>query len=121
MEEVIKILNLSRADYNKLVFKYWFHYCEYNSLKVVLNGTEDLDIADFQKLLANAVLFNYWFSQYRKYELEFVQEAQPYLSLEDHFSLIKLYEKNVWKVNYHYSKKLINNARKLNIKSPLYN
>ena len=120
METITKILKLSHDGYWNLVFKNWFHYCEQYALKSVVNSQEmETSIEDFQKLLANASLFNYWYKQYQKYEAEFLEEVQPFLVLKDPDSLKKLYEKNVWKVKYEYSKILIDKARKLTLNPQL--
>lgn len=120
MEKIRQILKLSQDGYWNLVFKNWFHYCEQYALKMPGNNkTMETSLDDFQKLLANAKLFQYWHEKYQLYELDFIEEVHPFLKLRDPQSFKKLYEKNVWKVKYEYSKILFDEARKLTLNPEL--
>ncbi len=121
MEDAIKYLRISTDSYEKLVFKHWFHWCEQYAAKKLDVPTQQLetDTDNFQQLLANTALFNYWLKMYREYEVEFcmcASQLKEYPGAED---MKKLYEKYVWNVKQYYSKKLIENATKLTLNPQL--
>ena len=119
MEQVRRLLKLSTEGYEKLVFKHYFHWCELHAKKILgKDGSQDVDINDFQKLLANSSLFNYWQEEFRIYELDFVRAGQVYTK-PDPEGMKKLYERFVWQVKSHFSKTLLESARKMNLNPQL--
>lgn len=125
MDAIRQILKINTESYERLVFKQWFHYCELYALKSVTITSAGLaetetNLADFQKLLSNTALFNYWLQAYRKYELLFIEQAKPFYNRSNPEDLKKLYESTVWEVKHHYSLPLIKSARKLNL-NPILN
>jgi hypothetical protein len=120
MDAIRQILKINKDSYARLVFKHWFHYCELYAFKTLSKDsygheTVETKLEDFQKLLANNDLYNYWRAQYNIYEHKFIQEVAPYRDLKDRESLKKLYEKTIWETKCTYSKILMQNARKLNL------
>ncbi len=119
MDAVRKTLKISIETYEKMVFNNWFRYCEQYSFKKIVSGEPQLDLQDFQKLLSNTSLYNWWLEQYEMHEKDFVKDAEPYAALRKPKSLIKLYESIVWNVKYYYSDQLMVQARKLNLNPQL--
>ncbi|MBK5213403.1 MAG: hypothetical protein JJE55_07065 [Flavobacteriaceae bacterium] len=125
MDAIQQLLKINKDSYERIVFKQWFHYCELYALKNVNhdhhgNTETETNLEDFQKLLANTALFNYWREAFEKYEMRFVELAKPFYNKSDPADLKKLYESTVWEVKYHYSRPLFTNARKLNL-NPILN
>jgi len=125
MEAIQQLLKITKDSYERIVFKQWFHYCEQYALKDVHtdrygNTETETNLEDFQKLLANAALFNYWQAAYRNYEIMFIAQAKPFYNKAAPADLKKLYESTVWEVKHHYSLPLVKNARKLNL-NPILN
>ena len=70
---------------------------------------------EWQSLLANSALFNWWKKQYEIYEVEFLQEIGPYQDSVSPRDAYLLYIKNVYKIQLHFSRPLMNGARMANI------
>lgn len=60
-----------------------------------------------QRLLTSPALFNWWFSEYRKLELVFLEMTEPYTGTISKKEAERLYLFEVIKINMAYSKALI--------------
>ena len=102
---ISNLLKFSPEYYNQMIFEVWFAYADMISF----------DEQDLQKILANRAYFNWFLQEYRKLELEFFYEIQPYIGQLDISAVRDFYDEKVSKVADNYSKYLLKTARKTKV------
>jgi hypothetical protein len=104
--KIHEILNLSQRTYEeRLIMDNYLLWCD-------LNSTSDQDC---QKLMANAILFNWWLREWRMLEGYFRQEAEPYIGKANPKAMLKLYTETTIKIRDFYPAPILREARKTNI------
>lgn len=103
--KILKLLGITKERYEFLIFCEFHRWCEARSI------TEN----DFQKLIANNQIFNWWHSMYMCLELVYLSDMAGYEDLTDRSTAVEFYKETVRKVDSYYPKKLLNKARKLKI------
>lgn len=108
---ILHLLEMSPEIYETQVFNNYFLWCNLNSF----------DENDFQRLLANAVLFSWWHKQYRALEAEFVEEAAQYFGKAEKHVMRQFYTETVIKIKHIYSRPLLKTARNQQPITPQFN
>lgn len=102
---ILKILNYTPEQYERLVFETWFAYAE-----IITHSEKDL-----QRVLANAAYYQWFQQEHNRLEGEFIKDIQPYIGSLDTETIRDYYDEITCHVANHYSKYLLKKARKLTI------
>lgn len=110
-KQILQLLEMSADTYSKMVLNHFHKWC----------GTQSYDDTDCQKLLANPVLFNWWYKQYAQLEAKFATRAAEFFGKADKGVMRSYHAETVAAVQDFYCKPLINQARKQQPITPQFN
>lgn len=100
MKTIHEILKMTKDEYDMLVMNWWTTYC-FEKGKTPKNA---------QKLLINNTVFHWWYAQLEIVELEFAEDALPFLHQYTQEDASKLYAKHAYKLQKYYNSNLIKEA-----------
>jgi hypothetical protein len=105
MKDIYELLGITQEKYNEILFQKYFDWC----------GAKAQSQVHLQQLLANKKMYKWFMVQITGLEVDFRDEATPYVELNDSAAMIKLWHKSTMKIFMYYSVPLLNVARKVNI------
>lgn len=108
--EIHKLLQFSKQQYNKMVFDTWFYYCELKTHNQ----------KSFQQLLANTAYFNWFMKEYKRLELEFLQDIEPFIGQAGKEDIREIYEDKTAQIVMFFSRPLKKEALNLKIVNHAY-
>lgn len=103
--QIHKLLQYTKKQYNNLLFDTWFCYCQLNT-----HNQKTL-----QQLVANTAYFNWFMKEYRRLELEFLQDVEPFIGQATKDDIRELYDEKTGQIAMYFSKPLKEQALKLKI------
>lgn len=104
---IAQLLTLSQQEYEDKILDLWLKYCKSNTYSV--------QKTDYQKLVANAALNNWWLQELSHIEAIFLEEYSSYSGQADPTLLAQKYDQEVLRLFRLHCLPLFQYARKLNI------
>ena len=101
MKKIYEILGITQEAYNSLLFDKFFDWCGYKAH----------DQVDMQKLVANKRMYKFFMVQITGLEIDFREEAIPYLELNDSHAMTTLWDRHMNTVFMYYNQRILELAR----------